>query len=202
MLLTRSRRRRARAERTQVTLTLSADGSFVLDVANDPMWLLLRLETFAGGRCPPNSRAAAARCASRATDVGLRRSHRAVRRWPRSAGRRASNTCRRRIRASGMRSAAARDVSAARHDAARRDAAALALRPGRRSVSARDPAAGRLVDDRMDRRHELERRDRSVAERSRGRRGWRSCGSTCGSATRTSCRRGSITSCSCSASSC
>ena len=37
------------AERTRVTLTLSADGSFVLDVANDPMWLLLRLETFAGG---------------------------------------------------------------------------------------------------------------------------------------------------------
>jgi hydrogenase/urease accessory protein HupE len=33
---------------------LSADGSFVLDVANDPMWLLLRLETFAGGSVPPN----------------------------------------------------------------------------------------------------------------------------------------------------
>jgi hydrogenase/urease accessory protein HupE len=42
------------AERTKVTLQLSADGSFVLDVANDPMWLLLRLETFAGGRVPPN----------------------------------------------------------------------------------------------------------------------------------------------------
>ena len=40
------------AERTRVTLTLAADGSFVLDVANDPMWLLLRLETFAGGSVP------------------------------------------------------------------------------------------------------------------------------------------------------
>jgi hypothetical protein len=46
------------AERTRVTLTLSADGSFVLDVANDPMWLLLRLETFAGGTVPPNLSAA------------------------------------------------------------------------------------------------------------------------------------------------
>jgi len=46
------------AERTRVTLTLSADGSFVLDVANDPMWLLLRLETFAGGTAPPNMSAA------------------------------------------------------------------------------------------------------------------------------------------------
>jgi hydrogenase/urease accessory protein HupE len=42
------------AERTRVTLTLSSDGSFVLDVANDPMWLLLRLETFAGGNAPAN----------------------------------------------------------------------------------------------------------------------------------------------------
>ena len=46
------------AERTKVTLTLSADGSFVLDVANDPMWLLLRLETFAGGSPPANMSAA------------------------------------------------------------------------------------------------------------------------------------------------
>src|SRR5215472_2150017 len=36
------------AERTQVTLNVSRDGSFVLDVANDPNWLLLRLERFAG----------------------------------------------------------------------------------------------------------------------------------------------------------
>jgi hypothetical protein len=42
------------AERTRVTLNLSADGAFVLDVANDPMWLLLRLETFAGGTVPAN----------------------------------------------------------------------------------------------------------------------------------------------------
>ena len=41
-------------ERTRITLTLAADGTFVLDVANDPMWLLLRLETFAGGAVPPN----------------------------------------------------------------------------------------------------------------------------------------------------
>lgn len=42
------------AERTKVTLRLSADGSFVLDISNDPMWLLLRLETFTGGAVPPN----------------------------------------------------------------------------------------------------------------------------------------------------
>ncbi len=30
----------------------------MLDVANDPMWLLLRLETFAGGSVPPNVSAA------------------------------------------------------------------------------------------------------------------------------------------------
>jgi len=42
------------AERTRVILTLSSDGSFVLDVANDPMWLLLRLETFAGGAVAAN----------------------------------------------------------------------------------------------------------------------------------------------------
>ena len=46
------------AERTRVTLTLSPDGSFVLDIANDPMWLLLRLETFAGGTAPANMSAA------------------------------------------------------------------------------------------------------------------------------------------------
>jgi hypothetical protein len=39
-------------ERTQVTLTFTADGAFTLDIANDPAWLLLRLETFAGGEVP------------------------------------------------------------------------------------------------------------------------------------------------------
>jgi hypothetical protein len=39
-------------ERTQVTLTFQDDGSFVLDIANDPAWLLLRLESFAGGQVP------------------------------------------------------------------------------------------------------------------------------------------------------
>jgi HupE/UreJ protein len=34
------------AERTQVSLTFARDGTFVLDVANDPDWLLLRLESF------------------------------------------------------------------------------------------------------------------------------------------------------------
>jgi hypothetical protein len=35
-------------ERTQVLLTFTRDGSFVLDVANDPSWLKLRLESFPG----------------------------------------------------------------------------------------------------------------------------------------------------------
>jgi hypothetical protein len=34
-------------ERTEVTLTVAPDGSFVVDLANDPDWLLLRLEPFA-----------------------------------------------------------------------------------------------------------------------------------------------------------
>jgi hypothetical protein len=33
-------------ERTQVLITFERDGSFVLDVANDPSWLKLRLERF------------------------------------------------------------------------------------------------------------------------------------------------------------
>ena len=39
-------------ERTIVTLSFGRDGSFVLNVANDPNWLLLRLEPFAGGSVP------------------------------------------------------------------------------------------------------------------------------------------------------
>jgi len=35
-------------ERTQVSLTFETDGTFVLDVANDPNWLILRLEDFVG----------------------------------------------------------------------------------------------------------------------------------------------------------
>jgi len=42
------------AERTRVVLTFSGDGRFVLEVANDPLWMLLRLETFAGGTVPAN----------------------------------------------------------------------------------------------------------------------------------------------------
>ena len=35
-------------ERTQVSIAFSRDGSFVLDVVNDPSWLKLRLEAFPG----------------------------------------------------------------------------------------------------------------------------------------------------------
>jgi hypothetical protein len=35
-------------EKTQVLIVFARDGSFVLDVANDPNWLKLRLETFPG----------------------------------------------------------------------------------------------------------------------------------------------------------
>ena len=35
-------------ERTQVRLTFARDGSFVLEVSNDPSWLKLRLERFGG----------------------------------------------------------------------------------------------------------------------------------------------------------
>lgn len=42
------------AERTRVVLALQADGHFTLEVANDPRWMLMRLETFAGGTVPPN----------------------------------------------------------------------------------------------------------------------------------------------------
>jgi hypothetical protein len=41
-------------ERTRVVLSLQHDGRFVLEVSNDPNWLLLRLESFAGGSVPPN----------------------------------------------------------------------------------------------------------------------------------------------------
>ena len=40
-------------ERTLVSLTFHSDGTFVLDIANDPTWLLLRLESFAGGQVQP-----------------------------------------------------------------------------------------------------------------------------------------------------
>jgi hypothetical protein len=35
-------------ERTQVSLTFERDGSFVLDVSNDPNWLKVRMEPFKG----------------------------------------------------------------------------------------------------------------------------------------------------------
>src|SRR5687768_14663324 len=40
----------------------------------------------------------------------------------------------------------------------------MAVRIGRRSLSARDSTTGRIVDGGMDRRHELERGDRSLEE--------------------------------------
>ncbi|MEY4635940.1 MAG: hypothetical protein RJA55_1738 [Acidobacteriota bacterium] len=46
------------AERTRVVLTFTGDDRFVLEVANDPLWMLMRLETFAGGTVPPNPSAA------------------------------------------------------------------------------------------------------------------------------------------------
>ena len=35
-------------EKTQVSITFARDGSFVADVANDPSWLKLRLESIPG----------------------------------------------------------------------------------------------------------------------------------------------------------
>ena len=35
-------------ERTQVSIVFARDGSFVVDVANDPSWLTMRLESFPG----------------------------------------------------------------------------------------------------------------------------------------------------------
>src|SRR5918993_908679 len=46
-------------ERTRVTLTFAEDGSYVLDIAHDPNWLLLRLESFAGGVVPAGLTSAA-----------------------------------------------------------------------------------------------------------------------------------------------
>ena len=54
LLVTRTSLVAHEAERTRVALQLQADGTFTLDVANDPLWLLLRLETFAGGSVPAN----------------------------------------------------------------------------------------------------------------------------------------------------
>ncbi len=41
-------------ERTQVSLTFTPDASFLLDISNDPNWLLLRLESFNGEQVPAN----------------------------------------------------------------------------------------------------------------------------------------------------
>lgn len=39
-------------ERTLVSIAFDRNGAFVLDIGNDPNWLLLRLESFAGGQVP------------------------------------------------------------------------------------------------------------------------------------------------------
>jgi hypothetical protein len=39
-------------ERTQVVLSVAPDRSFVLEIRNDPAWLLMRMESFAGGTIP------------------------------------------------------------------------------------------------------------------------------------------------------
>jgi hypothetical protein len=39
-------------ESTRVILSLTVDGGFVLDISHNPDWLLLRLESFAGGSVP------------------------------------------------------------------------------------------------------------------------------------------------------
>ena len=46
------------SERTRIVLTFTGDERFVLEVANDPLWMLMRLETFAGGTVPANPTAA------------------------------------------------------------------------------------------------------------------------------------------------
>jgi hypothetical protein len=40
-------------ERTRVVLSFAPDGSFVLSIAHDPNWLLLRLSSFSGRAVPP-----------------------------------------------------------------------------------------------------------------------------------------------------
>ena len=46
-------------ERTTVHLTVAADGAFMLRLAHDPAWLLLRMESFAGGASTSTADAAA-----------------------------------------------------------------------------------------------------------------------------------------------
>jgi hydrogenase/urease accessory protein HupE len=48
-------------ERTTVTLQVAPDGSFALRLAHDPAWLLLRMETFAGGSTSTSTTDAVAR---------------------------------------------------------------------------------------------------------------------------------------------
>jgi HupE / UreJ protein len=59
-------------ERTEVTLRFASDATFVLDIANDPDWLLLRLEPFAAENgIPGRPAAASARPLSLAERDGL-----------------------------------------------------------------------------------------------------------------------------------
>lgn len=58
-------------ERTTVHLDVAADGTFALRLAHDPSWLLLRMESFAGGSTvsPTNGEARDARLAALARDA-------------------------------------------------------------------------------------------------------------------------------------
>ena len=143
----------------------------MLDIANDPMWLLLRLETFAGGSVPPNIAPPQRDARLAQLDVGLRRSHRAVR------GRARSAADRRRVRAAVCShpslTACPGDVSPARHDAARR----ARLRWLYGLVGDRYPLEIRQPTDRRRSNGSTARTGaaRSICRvSSRGRRGWRS----------------------------
>jgi hypothetical protein len=58
-------------ERTRISLVFAADGSYTLDIANDPEWLLLRLEPFLGDYPDIPARADTTRLAPAARDARL-----------------------------------------------------------------------------------------------------------------------------------
>jgi hypothetical protein len=70
-LLGSDRSRAHDLERTRVHLTFAPDGSFVLDIANDPQWLLLRLEPFLEDYPDIPARAASRQLSAAARDERL-----------------------------------------------------------------------------------------------------------------------------------
>ena len=147
-------------ERTQVVAHLSADGSFVLDIANDPNWLLLRLESFAGGQVPPGITPAARDGDSASSSavfidrvvlfVDGHEIRPLVGRVPSAAGR---------ARVDALPPLATFRLRG-RMPSQRADAA-LAVRARHRSLSADDPPRRRRRAHRVDPRIELERHRRS-----------------------------------------